>query len=198
MKYNKYILMTALLLSGRLLQAQTFTNYVLSPDYAVSIHGGSNLHDWTEAVKNADGTCIVHWNPDGTFDLVGMKLLMEVKGIRSTEGSVMNNKTYSALRSGQYPNIVFTLTTEVKAIQAGKGNDPVNATGTLAIAGVTRQVTLHAALIAGAHGKIGFEGSEAVKMSDYNVQPPTALFGALKVTNDVSIRFKTYFTTNTQ
>jgi hypothetical protein len=42
-------------------------------------------------------------------------------------------------------------------------------------------------------GVMEFEGTQAIKMTDYSVNPPTALFGALKTGNDITITFKTDF-----
>jgi hypothetical protein len=41
--------------------------------------------------------------------------------------------------------------------------------------------------------KLTFEGSQTIKMSDYNIVPPVALFGALKTGNEITINYKTTF-----
>jgi hypothetical protein len=45
-----------------------------------------------------------------------------------------------------------------------------------------------------AKGKLVFEGSQKIKMTDYGVSPPTALLGVLKTDNDIVLNFKTNFT----
>lgn len=196
MKYIKNFLPVILLFFSYPLWAQSQYNYTVAQDYSITIHGGSNLHDWTETVTKADGTAAIRWNDNGSFDLDNLKLAIAASTITSTEGSVMNNKTYSALKTKKHPMITFTLSSPVKSIQADGKEHAVMASGMLSVAGVTRQVALHATALAAGHGKIVFEGSQAIKMSDYGISPPTALFGVLKVTNDVTIQFKTSFTAN--
>jgi hypothetical protein len=43
-------------------------------------------------------------------------------------------------------------------------------------------------------GKLVFEGSQKIKMTDYGVAPPTALLGVLKTDDDIVLSFKTNFT----
>jgi len=39
-----------------------------------------------------------------------------------------------------------------------------------------------------------FEGKQMIKMTDFGVKPPSALFGTLKAGTDITIYFKTVFT----
>jgi len=195
MNYIRNILPAMLLLFSPSLWAQSKYNYALAHDYSLTIHGGSNLHDWTETVGKSDGIGAVYWNDNGSFDLNGLKLIIEANSITSTEGSVMNDKTYKALKTGKYPAITFMLTSPVKSVQSDGKKYQVEASGTLTIAGVTKPVVLHATVTADTHGKITFEGSQPIKMSDFGIDPPTALFGMLKVTNDITVQFKTSFHT---
>ena len=176
--------------------AQTNYNYLLAKNYSLVIHGGSNLHDWTETAGKASGTGIVSWNDNGSFDLNNLRLIVQVNSITSTEGSIMNNKTYKALDASRHPEITFALTSASKSIPADGKEHALTASGMLTIAGVTQPVTLHANVRAILHGTISFDGSQRITMSDYHIAPPTALLGALKVTNDVTLQFKTVFIAN--
>ena len=42
-------------------------------------------------------------------------------------------------------------------------------------------------------GKLLFEGTENIRMTDYGVKPPSALFGTMKAAPDIIIHFKTNF-----
>ena len=42
-------------------------------------------------------------------------------------------------------------------------------------------------------GTIDFSGSQKIKMTDYGVTPPKALFGALVTGDDITISFSTTF-----
>ena len=186
MKSLKSILAIALILTASHLFGQT--NYVLNKDYKLTINGGSNLHDWTENVEKAAVNASVTWNSNGTFTLNGLKVVVYVQSIKSSEGGVMNGKTYKALKSDSYPTITFTLTAP---LQVSQGGTTVVATGNLNIAGVTRGVTIHAKVNSTANNNITIEGAVPLRMSEFGIDPPNALFGALKVSNNVTIQFKT-------
>lgn len=180
-------------LGGLPVSAQSEYNYTLEKGYLLTIQGGSNLHDWTETVGRADGTSAVNWLGSGSFDLNGLRLIVEVQSISSTEGGIMNHKTYSALKIGQCPTISFVLTRPLKAVAASRDGAAVEAVGALTIAGVTRQVLLHAKVTAAGDQRITFEGTLPLKMSDYAIDPPTALFGTLKVADQITLCYRATF-----
>ena len=178
----------ALLLTASHLFGQT--NCVLNSDYKFTINGTSNLHDWSENVEKVSGTGNVNWNSNGTFEINTLTVTLNVQSIKSSEGNTMNGKTYKALKSDSHPTITFDLTSP---LQVSQGGTSVIATGNLSIAGVTRRVTIHAKINSSPNSNFNIEGTVPVKMTDFGIDPPTALFGALKVGNDVTIQFKTNF-----
>jgi len=191
----KIFLLPIILLMGTMAQAQKSVEFYLLNGYSVTIRGGSNLHDWSEKVEKARATGHLTWNGTSSFDINSLKVTFDVNSIKSSEGSIMNNKTYKALKNTQYPQITFVLTSPVKGITADGKAQTINVPGNLTIAGVSRPVTLIAKTTASGN-KIISEGALAVKMSDYKIEQVTALFGTLKVSNDVSIDFKTSFAIN--
>jgi len=169
--------------------------YTLAKGYTVGIHGTSNLHDWDETVGIVTGDGIVNWNSDGSFDLEAVNIKMDVHSIKSTEGNMMNNNTYKALKADSNPEITFVLTSPVKSIAAGAGHS-ITVKINLTIAGVTKGVDMPVTAIAQKNGSVTFEGSETIKMTDFGVKPPVALLGTLKTGDAITIHFKTVFATN--
>lgn len=43
------------------------------------------------------------------------------------------------------------------------------------------------------NGSLPFEGSEAISMTDYDIEPPPTLFGTIKATPEITIYFKAKF-----
>ncbi len=168
--------------------------YMLSNNYLVTIHGTSNLHNWDETVGIVSGAGIVDWNTDGSFDLTALSMKLNVQSIKSTEGSIMNNNTYKALKAETNPEISIILNSPIKSIQASVNETAIIASCNLTIAGVTKSVNMHVNVSAHDHAKLEFSGSQIIHMTDYGIDPPTALFGTLKTGNDLTINFKTTFT----
>jgi len=196
MKRLKYFLpVTAAIL---LMSAAAPVNdkYTLSKGYTVGIHGTSNLHDWDETVGTVTGDGVIAWNTDGSFDLNAVNIKMEVHSIKSTEGNMMNNNTYKALKADDNPEITFVLVDPVKAIPASTGGHAITAKINLTIAGVTKSVNMPVTATGEKNSSVTFEGSETIKMTDFGVKPPVALLGTLKTGDAITIHFKTAFAIN--
>ncbi|MBC7382545.1 MAG: YceI family protein [Bacteroidia bacterium] len=165
----------------------------LIKDYVVTIKGTSNLHGWEERVEIVTGDGIVNLNKDGSLDLENINIKMDVHSFKSDMGSVMNNNTYKALKADANPEIIFTLKVPVKSIQPKPNEKTISAKGNLTIAGITRFVDMPVKVFMQDQGKIAFYGFYSLKMTDYGVDPPTALFGTLKTGNEITINFKVNF-----
>ncbi|TNE49242.1 MAG: YceI family protein [Bacteroidetes bacterium] len=152
----------------------------------MTIKGSSNLHDWESDVTEvrASGTFVL--NDAGLQSIDALDVTIPVKSIKSSKGSIMDGKTYKALNADKYPNITFKLS---KATVTNKGDkNDVNASGSLSIAGKSRTISLY---VRGSesNGRLTFSGSEKLKMTDYGIEPPTALLGTMTVGDEVEIVF---------
>jgi polyisoprenoid-binding protein YceI len=170
------------------------TNYSLSNDYAVTIHGTSNLHNWDEKVGTVSGDGSINLNSDGSYDVDAMTIKMDVHSIKSDMGSIMNNNTYKALKADANPQIILALSMPLRSVKVSAGEKTVPVKANLTIAGVTRPVSMQVKVAMPERGKLLFEGAYILTMSDYGIKPPTALLGTLKTGNDITINFKTGFT----
>lgn len=180
-----------LLLAGTLkLQAQN--QYALASGYTITINGSSNVHDWTETAGKATGDALITWNPDGSFTINGLSFKIEVAAIESEHGSIMDNKTYDALKAKSYPYITFKMTSVKSIVKSGTGYQ-VKITGDLTIAGKSRNIEISGMAYVKENGRLLFEGSKGLKMTEYGVEPPTAMMGAMQVGDDVTIKFKVYY-----
>ncbi|MBU6342228.1 MAG: YceI family protein [Bacteroidetes bacterium] len=160
--------------------------------FEMKIKGTSNLHNWESSAYEvrANGNFTV---TAGTLkSLQSLYLEIPVKTIKSTKGSVMDNKTYDALKASSNPNIMYKFD---KLLSLGKRDNvyDINTAGYLTIAGSTHRIEMYVQGQLNADGSITFIGSKSIKMTDYNVSPPTALMGTLTTGNDVEIAFQITF-----
>jgi polyisoprenoid-binding protein YceI len=198
MKSIKYILLFAvnLLFTNATTSISVKNTYTLSADYAITINGTSNLHNWDEKVKTVTGSSVINFVDETSFDLEAINIKMEVHSIKSDMGGIMNSNTYKALKADANPQIIFTLTTPIKSIQTKSAEKIISAKGNLTIAGVTKAVDMQVKISMPDHGKLIFEGSQTIQMTDYGIKPPVALFGTLKTGDAITINFKTNFLIN--
>jgi polyisoprenoid-binding protein YceI len=192
MKHLKYLLpgifIVLLMSSGTIIN-----KYTLDKDYTVTIHGTSNLHDWDENVGIVTGDAIIDWNADKSFDLNAVHIKMDVHSIKSHEGSGMNNNTYKALKADANPTIIFALNHPLKSIKTNSTENDVSMVGSLTIAGVIKPVTMKVKLVMDNQSILTIEGAYTIKMADYDVTPPTALFGTIKTGDSITLNFKGSF-----
>lgn len=154
----------------------------------ISISGTSSLHDWTSQTTKLTASGDLTVENGNLVDIPNLKVNIPVTTITSEKGKIMDNKTYKALLSDEHPNITFKLQ-EVQSIDTNGNDVNLKAKGLLTIAGKTKTIQL--AVKAKADGKGGFQftGSKALKMTDFGIDPPTALLGTLKTGDDITVAF---------
>ncbi|HNM09501.1 MAG TPA: YceI family protein [Chitinophagales bacterium] len=187
MKLAKFIMIIGILVAGIRLQAQN--QYTLGSDHKITINGSSNVHDWEETAQTATGDASVIWNTDGSFVIKSFNLKVSVKSIKSDKGSVMDNKTYDALKADEHPYITFKMLSVKSMTKSGNGW-AVKVNGDLTIAGFTKNIDISGMVYVKENGKLYIDVSRALKMTDFKIDPPTALMGTMQVADDITIRFK--------
>jgi polyisoprenoid-binding protein YceI len=146
--------------------------YILAKPYTVTIFGTSNLRDWKDSIGNVTGDMVADLNDDGSVDLHAIHIKIEVRSIKSDMGAAMDNKTYTSLKADANPEIIFLLNVPVKLKQVTQGGHALSVKGNLTLAGICRPVTMQVNSFTLGQGKLQFEGSQAISMTDYGVKPP--------------------------
>lgn len=170
------------------------SEYHLSRGYTVTIHGTMSIHNWVETISEVTGDMVAGRNAGGGTDVTSIRIVMGVRSIKSDMGTVMDNKTYKALKADADPKITFLLDAPVTVLSSGGQERPIALQGHLTLAGVTRPVALWVDHFEVMTDSMRFEGRQTIKMTDFGVKPPSALFGTLKAGPDITIYFKTVFT----
>lgn len=178
--------------------AQSEYNYSLAEGYSIEIYGSASFHNWMVSWGQAEGIGAIYWNGDGSFDLNRLELLIDIKSCISSGGSVMDNNIYRLLQSDKYSHISFRLISSVYALPADSRPHNITLSGSLSVAGITKPLILHGNIMANPQGSITFEGSKLIDMRDFNINPPSTLFGLLKVENEISVQVKASFTKEQQ
>jgi polyisoprenoid-binding protein YceI len=162
--------------------------YQLSNHYLV-VKGTSNLHAWQSKSNEVRANGTIHVEAGTLKAINSLYVEIPVKSIKSEKGSIMDGKTYDALKADNFPNISFKVDRINGINKSGDGFD-VNAACTLTIAGASRKIDMYVRAKVGADGSVTFSGSKKLLMTDYNIKPPTALMGTLTTGNEVEIAFQ--------
>lgn len=157
--------------------------------HSIVVSGTSNLHDWTADVLKAKGVFRVRVEGNKITDIQGVELKVDAQSFNSSKGSIMNSKINDAIKSKKYPEINFKAI-KLNSITNKGGETQISSSGILTIAGNSQNVTINAVGKILSNGEIELTGTQKVKMTDYKVEPPTAMFGALTTGDEVTISFK--------
>jgi len=168
------------------------TTYAISADDGakVSVKGNSTLHEW-EAVASE----IIDHPTEITTDLAGnvgfenFGFKVGVESLDGGRGASMNKKINKALVSSTSPYIVYNATEVEFAPGSGDGENMINSKGTLEIAGKSMDIVVDAKVKLEGE-QLVISGSKAFKMSDFDIEPPTAMFGQIKTRDDITVHFE--------
>lgn len=194
-KVTLYTLSLAIALVFNLNIAAAQSNYKLVSESTIEIEGTSTIHDWEAEAETinmnanfVDSVLQASLPASGDF-IKTLSLTIPVKSIESGKGG-MNSKIYGALKEKKHPNITYSFSSaELASTDEQADSFTLNTTGKLTIAGVTRTVNfpVEGKIIDG--DSIRFDGSYKLNMTDYDVDPPSAVFGTIKSGEEVTITF---------
>lgn len=193
-----WISLIALLFVPQTGWAQT-ADYALDKDNSsIIVTGTSTIHDWEADVEEMQADISLDpamleqdslENPVTSFSLT-----VPVESIESGKGG-MNKKIYGALKEKDHPEILFNFTSATMADTAQNVDTfTLNVSGNLNIAGSLKEVTFPVKGTRVGENSYRFEGSYGLNMKDYNVDPPSAVFGTIKSGEEVDIKFNVLFT----
>lgn len=158
--------------------------YRLDPGSRLWVEGTSNKSDWTVHAKALNGTVRL-----GTANAIdGVTLTVPADQILSDKSAIMDRLMHNALQVAEHPSIAYELVSATVEPAAGDAFT-VQTQGRLTIAGETRTITFPVTGERLANGQVRFRGSHPVKMTDYGLKPPVAMFGALRTADDVTVHF---------
>jgi polyisoprenoid-binding protein YceI len=152
--------------------------------HKMSVDGTSSLHDWTSDVTKVNWSGKITAEGNSVKAISDVKVEIAVADIKSEKGGMMDDKTYEAFKSEQYPTITFTLT------GAAVTGSTIKANGTLTMAGVSKPIVMNVAAKVLADGTVHLSGSQVINMKDYKMTPPKAVMGTIKVGEKVTVLFE--------
>ncbi len=170
-------------------------------DYPFVIEKGSKLYiEGTSNVNSFECMCTDEFDPltakitlsddDRAVTFTGTTLRLKTT-LLDCDNSKMNRDLCEALKSDDYPYIRIDLHDAV--VTEGSFDDPngakISCNASITITNIARKVTL---IVKGrklSHGRFRFISTKELLMTDFGVEPPTALLGLIKVRNAIRINF---------
>ena len=156
--------------------------YQVGPKPELKVTGTSTLHDWEMVSTQATGEAVLVQQDGKLQQIQKMTVTMPAESLKSGKNA-MDKNTYAALDTKKHKDIRFVLTDI-----ASTGPNTWNAKGNFTIAGVTQPVSFQVTS-SPSGSSYNFQGKHAFKLTDYKIDPPTALMGTVKTGNEVVIHF---------
>lgn len=160
-------------------------SYTFESGSKIWVEGTSTIHDWECQVGQFAGSVTAEAADASFADLTATSLAVPVQGIDCDNGT-MNGKMRDAL--GSAPIRYDLQSAEIGDIGAD-GWFTIRTTGRLTIAGTTNTVQMDVKGKALDGNRFRLTGQHALQMTDYGVDPPTAMLGTLKTGDEVTVHF---------
>lgn len=153
------------------------------------INGTSSLHDWDSKAEIVTAILVFNNNEN---QIEKLNLDVEVASIKSSKGSsTMDKITRKALKGSEFPTISYEFK-NAKVISNNNEELSLRLFGVLSIAGKTNNVEINTAIDKDDLNVI-LKGSHTFKMTDFDVEPPKALFGTIQTGDEITIDFLVKF-----
>jgi polyisoprenoid-binding protein YceI len=185
-------LMTAAAAAGA--QSASAIRLRLDPASELTIEGTSTLHDFH--CKTNKLNAYVDVDPGYTKDLTkiarpiaAVKVNIVVKTLTCGNGQ-MDSNMYSTLKADKNQLIKYTLSGyDILDATASPSAFSANTTGTLMVAGQERPIAMKITAERLSDGKAVAQGEQMLRMSDFGIDPPSFMFGRLKVGDQIKVKF---------
>jgi polyisoprenoid-binding protein YceI len=182
--YQKCLVLFVALL-GSLIVTQAQNTYVLGEGSRAWVEGTSTLKNWNAEVNKFDGT--ITTDEQGTITKVMFSF--DVKSMDGGRGPDMNGKIYKALKADEYPAITFEGTGAVA------DDDSQGVVGTLSLAGKKQETSVSGTVDLDA---MHISAQKNLKLSDFEIEPPSAMFGTIVCHDDLVLMFDLNLTKQSQ
>ena len=194
------ILMLKLILlgiGGGVLHSQV--QYVPHEDSRLWIEGRSNVNQFECVAREYNGDAVIRRDISGGLenleddDQLSIRVEIHVEGFECGR-SRMNRDLRNALKSSRFPTITFVFGNAVQldSEQELNGATRFKVSGVLTVAGNSQDVSFELDGNFLDDGRIRVTGKKEIKMTDYDVEPPTGLFGLVRAEDELTVHFDLY------
>ena len=187
--------LTLCVLLGSSASAQETAKVPVSPESKLWVEGTSSLHDWTCRTQSLDATieldakAALQLNTAAPAGLRRVLVKVPVKSLKCGHGA-MDNNLYKALNADATPEISYIMASFEPVPNEATDGFVLKTVGTLTIAGSERRIAMDVTATRLPDGSVKASGVVPIKMTDFGIKPPTALFGRIKTGDEVKVNFE--------
>ena len=175
-----------LLASSLFMAAKGQSVKAVTSESKIIVEGTSTIHDWEMLTSVISGSADIATEGDQLV-ISNTKILLAATDLKS-DNSGLNDKAHEALKVKKHPTITFTQTGKLLVTPNGADFSAI-VLGNLTIAGKTKAVSIP---VSGntLQNKLKVNGKVALKMTQFDMNPPRAMLGAIRSGDDITINFE--------
>jgi len=181
------VIIVCLLLININVYSQSYT--LSKANSSITVSGTSSLHDWDVVSNSFNGK--IQIKDISTGQLESLEVYIASESLKSGKNA-MDKKTYKALKTDEYKNIKFKMVEVKSNKKIDDSTYEMRVVGEMTICGETKMKTIDF-LLSKTGNALNATGSCAMKMTDFKIEPPTALLGAITTGDDITIKFNANF-----
>jgi polyisoprenoid-binding protein YceI len=184
-----------LALLGTAAGAQETARVAVAPSSKLWIEGTSNLHGWSckaekmDATIDLDAVAAAQLTSAPPKALKRVQVKVPVKSLKCGHGG-MDDNLYKALGADASPDISYIMATFQAVPGDVTDSFTLKTVGTLTIAGKANPLAMDVVATRLPDGSVKATGTVPIKMTDFGIKPPTAIFGRLKTGDEVKVNFE--------
>ena len=192
-----FITILAFLFAFSTATAQDVT-YQLSEIHQFKIDGDSNVRSWDADVTEAEASLVLTGVDNLSLEALdeesfkSLTITIPVEGIESDSRRLTRN-LQGYLKEDDFPTITFDLL-QVNSITRADGKAQISADGLINAAGVENALSMNVEAELNDDGSITFSGVQDLLMTDFDIDPPTAIMGTVRSDDEIQIIYQVKFT----
>ena len=164
-----------------------------APESKLKLHGDSSLRKFSASTSVLELRAVGKVVPNAVlqFTPTEVSMRLEVKDLKSGDGT-LDDHMYEALKAEKFKAIEMKL----DKFELSDRNS-ATASGALTVAGVTRPIELKLNISTEGE-KVIIRGTKILLMTDFGIDPPKMMLGAIKTKNEIEINFDVICMTDTK
>lgn len=190
------------------------TRLAAAPGSSIQLKGSSNVAKWqcrgtaiavtmtvaapiekiNDVINRIENGDIAPWmsNPAaGRLPQPDLHVAIPISALRCTGGAPMERDLARTLKADLFPDMVFRFEGLGSGVthDIDRGHFRATVTGGLSLAGVSHDLSFTAVVRRISPTRFHLTATLPARMTDFGLSPPTALFGMIKASNDLSVEF---------
>ncbi len=173
-------------------QAQTFK---VTDASTMTIYGSANVTDWEAKAKTITGEIRMNnsdmsdWSGADASWFESVEIAIKVEDI-DADSRRMNNNMHGYLKKDQYPEITYRLVEAKELALLDNPGVKLTVRGVISAAGAEKEIVHDVEVRKNDSGGLVVSGSQDLKMTDFGIDPPTAVLGSIRSRDEMNITFE--------